>query len=556
MIAVDQQPPVGQRVANIVAEFVAGRLLAISPQYGVMGDGAERDDDTEVRHRGNFLLQVIIAGTDFGRHRLVRRRQAADGIGDARIVQRHLRIGPAVGTQWFRNGGKPKAVQRRIKQFAGHVASERAAGAIGAALARTQTDDQQARIEGAKRGNRQRMPVRLAVAQHGKVLGKPRARGAADGIDEFRHGGDVSMAAMQRHWDIFCRVIDNFGDIGVCWRLARQLACEHGQAVRLWVDDPSVLQPLCPAFNASQARQTLAGVDVRHWCNDDIDFDEAADVVIEAFACELPPAYLGAMASRLPRPCWLNLEYLSAEAWVEGCHGMASPHPTLPLVKYFIFPGFSRKTAGLLREADLLARRDACQAASPARAALEVSLFCYDTAPVGELLEAFAASPRPVLCHVPPGKPLAAVRAALGGDAVWQRGNARIEAIPFLPMDDYDRLLWRCDINFVRGEDSFVRGQWAARPFVWQVYRQDDDAHLAKLAAFLDCYASPADAETAATIRDLFVAWNTGIGIGPAWMRFAGQLDAIGSHNRKWSAQLAELPDLASSLVTFCAHRV
>jgi hypothetical protein len=28
------------------------------------------------------------------------------------------------------------------------------------------------------------------------------------------------MPAMQLHWDIFCRVIDNFGDIGVCWRLA------------------------------------------------------------------------------------------------------------------------------------------------------------------------------------------------------------------------------------------------------------------------------------------------------------------------------------------------
>ena len=38
-------------------------------------------------------------------------------------------------------------------------------------------------------------------------------------------------------WDIFCTVVDNYGDIGVCWRLARQLAAEHGFAVRLWVDD-------------------------------------------------------------------------------------------------------------------------------------------------------------------------------------------------------------------------------------------------------------------------------------------------------------------------------
>ena len=25
-------------------------------------------------------------------------------------------------------------------------------------------------------------------------------------------------------WDIFCQVIDNHGDVGVCWRLARELA--------------------------------------------------------------------------------------------------------------------------------------------------------------------------------------------------------------------------------------------------------------------------------------------------------------------------------------------
>ncbi|MEO7887531.1 MAG: elongation factor P maturation arginine rhamnosyltransferase EarP, partial [Polaromonas sp.] len=41
-------------------------------------------------------------------------------------------------------------------------------------------------------------------------------------------------------WDIFCKVIDNFGDIGVCWRLAADLA-SRGHKVRLWVDDASAL---------------------------------------------------------------------------------------------------------------------------------------------------------------------------------------------------------------------------------------------------------------------------------------------------------------------------
>ena len=41
--------------------------------------------------------------------------------------------------------------------------------------------------------------------------------------------------------DLFCRVIDNWGDAGVCWRLARQLVRERGAQVRLWIDQPQVL---------------------------------------------------------------------------------------------------------------------------------------------------------------------------------------------------------------------------------------------------------------------------------------------------------------------------
>ena len=102
----------------------------------------------------------------------------------------------------------------------------------------------------------------------------------------------------------------------------------------------------------------MAGVEVRHWAVS-LPEVEPARVVIEAFACELPERHLQAMAQQQPRPAWINLEYLSAEDWVVGCHAMASPHPRLPLVKHFFFPGFDEATGGLLREPGLLARRDA-----------------------------------------------------------------------------------------------------------------------------------------------------------------------------------------------------
>ncbi len=355
---------------------------------------------------------------------------------------------------------------------------------------------------------------------------------------------------MQLHWDIFCRVVDNYGDIGVCWRLARQLAREHGRAVRLWVDDPASLAPLCPACDPALPAQSIQGVEVRHWPAD-FTIDRVADVVIEAFACELPAAYIAMMATAERQPCWINLEYLTAEAWAESCHGLASPHPRLPLLKHFFFPGFTPATGGLLREAGL-----PLAAAPTAADALEISLFCYDTAPVGGLLAALAASPRPVLCHVPPGKPLAAVTAALGPAAGWQLGLARIQPLPFLPLDDYDALLRRCAINFVRGEDSFVRAQWAGRPFVWQIYPQDDAAHHVKLDAFLDRYAAALAPEAAAALHAMFVAWNGGGDIAGAWPAFLAQTPEIARHNANWARQLAGQADLATNLVNFVVARV
>ncbi|NHC07628.1 elongation factor P maturation arginine rhamnosyltransferase EarP [Azonexus fungiphilus] len=360
---------------------------------------------------------------------------------------------------------------------------------------------------------------------------------------------------MQLHWDIFCRVVDNYGDIGVCWRLARQLAAEHGKRVRLWVDDLASLQPLCPVCDPALSAQALAGVEVRHW-TDTVTVDwfaeaKTADVVVEAFACELPPDYIAGMAQRPAPPVWLNLEYLSAESWVESCHGMASPHPSLPLTKHFVFPGFSSSTAGLPREAGLPSAPLAALPAIP-----EISLFCYATAPVASLLEAFTGSPRPLRCLVPPGQPLAAVRACLGGDGPWQLGLARIEPIPFLAQDDYDALLRRCAINFVRGEDSFVRAQWAGRPFVWQIYRQDDDAHRVKLDAFLDRYCAGLAEPAATALRALFLAWNTGADCTAAWSDFLGHHDEIAQHAAAWNAALRAQPDLATNLVKFCAARV
>ncbi|MCA1248731.1 elongation factor P maturation arginine rhamnosyltransferase EarP [Massilia sp. MS-15] len=368
---------------------------------------------------------------------------------------------------------------------------------------------------------------------------------------------------------LFCKVVDNYGDIGICWRLARQLWHEHGVRVTLWVDDLASFRRICPEVDPQAALQQVQGVRVRHWTGQEGAYgpDEVADIVIEFFAVDPPPGYVAAMAGRMPRPVWFNLEGLSAEEWVEGCHRLPSMHPRLKLTKHFFFPGFTAKTGGLLHEAGLDAARAAFQAERAAMAAflgrfgvtaaemeaLKVSLFCYPHAPVAELLHAWEHGREPVLCLVPEGVAAAAVEAFLGAPgcagAHATRGALTLRVLPFVPQPDYDRLLWACDLNVVRGEDSFVRAQWADRPFVWHIYPQDENLHHKKLRAFLGRYAGGLDA-----LADFSLGWNgaTAIDSWPAaWDALRPTLPRIVARAAAWREEVLAHGDLATQLLDF-----
>lgn len=375
-----------------------------------------------------------------------------------------------------------------------------------------------------------------------------------------------------KNWDIFCNVIDNFGDIGVCWRLARQLATEHGMHVRLWVDDLASFRKLCPEINIERTEQMLQNIIVRRWTNPFVHSDDVADVVIEAFACELPADYLAAMAARTEAPAWINLEYLSAEDWIGGCHGLPSPHPRLPLCKYFFFPGFETRSGGLIREAGLMRQHQVWQADTAASRRylglplaapdeILVSLFCYENPNLPALLQSWIAGSTPLRCLVPEGQALRQAATCLGQPAMRpgefiQHGCLTLHALPFSSQQDYDRLLSICDLNFVRGEDSFVRAQWAGRPLAWHIYPQDHDAHLVKLAAFLDRYCTGLNLPAETACRSFWQAWNgsPNSAATEAWPLFHSALPELSAHATKWARQLSAQSDLAANLVRFCEN--
>jgi len=290
-----------------------------------------------------------------------------------------------------------------------------------------------------------------------------------------------------------------------------------------------------------------------HWTDPAPDL-EPSDVVVETFGCDPPPRFVRRMTALDPAPHWVNLEYLSAETYAERSHGLPSPVSVTPghvLTKRFYFPGFTPASGGLLLEPWLLeAQRNfdrdtwfAVHGVAPRNGERVVSLFCYANTALPALLEELSAEP--TLLLVTPGAPAAQVQALLG--ASMHRGALRALILPHLTQKDFDHLLWACDLNLVRGEDSFVRAQWAAQPFVWQTYPQTDGAHALKLQAFLERFLVGADATLASTLCHAFRVWN-GIEPGPLVLP---NLQSWRAHCTVWRESLAVQPDLVMRLLEF-----
>ena len=367
-----------------------------------------------------------------------------------------------------------------------------------------------------------------------------------------------------RRWDIFCKVVDNYGDIGVCWRLAQQLAQEFPYIqVRLFVDNDATVAKIIPQLVSNQPSQIIQKVEICDWAFAE---DCNADVAIETFGCSLPMAYLKSMQTT--KPAWINLEYLSAEHWIADFHARPSLHPSLGLTKFFYFPGFTSGSGGLIREHDVLQKRDAFLAQSKAlNQHLKISLFCYPQAQMNSLIIALldlAKDGKKIELHIPFNSKICDFLTDFNDifpdfnyriGEVYHAENLTIHVLPFLSQIEYDQLLWQCDLNFVRGEDSWIRAIWAGKPFIWQPYIQSDDTHIKKLNAFLQTHFEHASDTLQSAVSNASHAWSiehmNSERRKAIWQQLFDQLPAFEQYTNQRTATLAEQTSLANQLVAF-----
>lgn len=336
---------------------------------------------------------------------------------------------------------------------------------------------------------------------------------------------------------IFCRVVDNMGDAGVCWRLAKRLSALGWKSL-LVIDDPAVLARMVPLLDAAATRTgvvTVTGespestVGVLHW-----DTMEAAAnagdlsviggvwprLVLETFGCRLPEAVETGLDDGRTR-LWMNLEYLSAEDYAEECHRVWGFHPRLSVKKLWFYPGFTEKTGGLLFSPQDVVRQNRLltdvNTVRERRAALGVEpgleqllVFTYPSLPLEWLVAAMKALPQRIAILLAPGAAGETLAARLREETSHQ-----VISLPYLSQDDFDEVIWTSDLAIIRGEESFVRAQLGGTPFVWSIYPTEDFAHEVKLDAWLARFGAAAvsekEREAFAALSALTHAWLAGV---------------------------------------------
>lgn len=329
---------------------------------------------------------------------------------------------------------------------------------------------------------------------------------------------------------VFVRVIDNWGDVGVGWRLCMQLACSFPWRVRLWIDDVAALGKLVLAAELAAVQDAVM---VEKWSDEDsvsLRLAQLADpvMVIETFGCDLPSPVLRRMQQC--QPLWLNWEYLTAEDWAVDLQAMPSLQGN-GLAKYFWFMGIDQQSGGLLREANYLSRRNeflqqpCLQQAFKQQYGLPLEhvgqlwlIFAYTSERWAEWLSMWRGADEPITLWLAGHEVADSLRAAgvIAADALQQVGDTfeleqvTMVRIPFVPQSAFDNLLWLADGAIVRGEDSFVRALWAGLPFLWHIYQQEEAVHLQKL----DAYWHKASINWPASVREAVLALSADLNGG------------------------------------------
>ena len=336
--------------------------------------------------------------------------------------------------------------------------------------------------------------------------------------------------------DIFCQVIDNYGDVGVAYRLAREFKRVYpNKKLRFVINKTEELN----LIRKSEDIEIILYKDISK-------IENSADLIIESFGCEIPKKYMHKALKN--SKLIINLEYFSAEKWVDDFH-LQESFLGGNLKKYFFIPGLSEKSGGILLDNEFLERKKKVEANKEyylkkfgikEKYDLIGSVFSYEKN-FGSLIEELKKLGKKIILL------MLSEKTQKNFIKYFDNGNnydkIKFVKLPFFSYDKYEELLALCDFNLVRGEDSFVRALLLGKPFLWHIYPQDENTHIKKLESFLEKYCS-----NNKELKQTFINYNIN---KDDFSYFFKNFKEIEKYNKNYANYLIKNCDLMEKLINF-----
>lgn len=336
--------------------------------------------------------------------------------------------------------------------------------------------------------------------------------------------------------DIFCQVIDNYGDVGVAYRLAREFKRVYpNKKLRFVINQIEELN----LIRKSEDIEIILYKDISK-------IENSADLIIESFGCEIPKEYMDKALKNVK--LIINLEYFSAEKWVDDFH-LQESFLGGNLKKYFFIPGLSEKSGGILLDNEFLERKKKVEANKEyylekfgikEKYDLIGSIFSYEKN-FDSLIEELKKLDKKIILLI------LSEKTQKNFIKYFDNGNnydkIKFVKLPFFTYDKYEELLALCDFNLVRGEDSFVRALLLGKPFLWHIYPQDENTHIKKLESFLEKYCS-----NNKELKQTFINYNIN---KDDFSYFFKNFKEIEKYNKNYANYLIKNCNLMEKLINF-----
>ena len=339
-----------------------------------------------------------------------------------------------------------------------------------------------------------------------------------------------------RSIDIFCQVIDNYGDVGVAYRLAREFKRVYpNKKLRFIINQMEELN----LIKKSEEIEIITYQDISK-------IENSADLIIESFGCEIPKEYMDKALKK--SKLIINLEYFSAEKWVDDFH-LQESFLGGNLKKYFFIPGLSEKSGGILLDNEFLERKKKVEANKEyylekfgikEKYDLIGSVFSYEKN-FDSLIEELKKLDKKIILLILSEKTQKNFIKYF--DNVNNYDKIKFVKLPFFTYDKYEELLALCDFNLVRGEDSFVRALLLGKPFLWHIYPQDENTHIKKLESFLEKYCS-----NNKELKQTFINYNIN---KDDFSYFFKNFKEIEKYNKNYANYLIKNCNLMEKLINF-----